>query len=135
MDKRDQALIGNEVIEEKIKYLQENPTNEQLSVTLTAIRKRMKEGAQLVVAVEANASATMEMQIMQLEDKSKWLVAYTSFEEELKGSNPVMSTFMADMGQLFQMALEEPNVQGVLLNPWNCTLMLDKNLLQVIKGC
>lgn len=134
MEKKDRELIGNEIIEEKIKLLQENPTDEQLAVTLTAIRKRMNEGAKVIVSVEASAGSSMQMQVMQLEDKSKWLVAYTSFDEELKGSNPVMSTFMANMGKLFQMAIQENTIQGVILNPWNRTIMLDRMLLQIIMG-
>ena len=44
-----------------------------------------------------------------------------------------MSTFMADIGQIFDMALSG-EVAGVLLNPWNRTMRLDRNLIRIIRG-
>ena len=45
-----------------------------------------------------------------------------------------MSTFLTDMEQLFRMALNAEGIEGVILNPWNRTLMLDKHLLHIILG-
>ena len=59
---------------------------------------------------------------------------YTGFEEELKGSGSVMSTFLTDMEQLFRMTLTADGIEGVILNPWNRTLMLDKRFLHIILG-
>ena len=60
--------------------------------------------------------------------------AYTSFEEQMKGSNAVMSAFTAEIGKLFQMALQTEKIEGVILNPWNRTLMLNKNLIHIVVG-
>ena len=59
-----------------------------------------------------------------------WWAAFTSFDEELKGSDKIMSTFTADIDKIFASALQEPSVEGVILNPWNRTLMLNKNPYQ-----
>ena len=45
-----------------------------------------------------------------------------------------MSTLLTDMEQLFRMALNADGIEGVILNPWNRTLMLDKQLLRIILG-
>lgn len=131
---KDEALNGNEKIEEYIGILQKEPSEEMLAVTLTAVRRRVKEHGQVIVPVEGTFGEHFQVQTIQLDNGEQWLSAFTSFEEELKGSQPVMSTFLADLGQLLDMALESEQVLGLILNPWNRTLMLDKNLIRVIKG-
>ena len=54
------------------------------------------------------------------------------FDEEIKGGETVMSTFMADISHLFEAALMTDDIEGIILNPWNRALMLDKSLLQLI---
>ena len=58
----------------------------------------------------------------------------TSFDEELKGADSVMSTFMTDIRKLFVSALEVDDIEGIIINPWNRTIMLDKNLINIILG-
>lgn len=52
----------------------------------------------------------------------------------MRGSDRVKSTFLADMGQLFATALQADGVEGIILNPWNRTLMLEKELIRIILG-
>ena len=61
-------------------------------------------------------------------------MAFTGFEEQLKGSNAVMSAFTAEIKKLFQITLESEGIEGLILNPWNCTIMLDKQLIRIIMG-
>ncbi len=75
-----------------------------------------------------------EGQHLQTDDGSVWWSAFTSFEEEARGSDSVMSTFLADIEQLFHMAINEEHINGIILNPWNATLMLDKRLIQIVLG-
>lgn len=44
------------------------------------------------------------------------------------------STFLADIEKLFQGAMQADGIEGVILNPWNRTLMLDKSLIQIVLG-
>ena len=133
--KKDKGLIGNEKIEEAIFDLQKNPNEEELAHTLTVIRHRMKEGGQFIIAVEPpTGGGQMQIQAVQTPDGNSWWAAFTSFEEELKGSNSVMSTFMTDIKQLFTSALQADTISGIILNPWNRTIMLDKNLIQITLG-
>lgn len=137
-NKVDEGLSGNEKIEEAIAALQQEPTQELLAHVLTVIRRRVRENGQLIVAVSPEAAYTdgsrgqLKLQAVKTQDGSSWWAVFTSFEEELKGSDSVMSTFMADMKKILEAALREKSVEGVILNPWNRTLMLDKTLIGII---
>lgn len=131
----DEGLQGNEKIETAIAALQQEATEEMLDHTLTVIRRRMRENGQLIVAVEPpEGNAQVKIQAVKTEDGAQWWAVFTSFEEEVKGSGSVMSTFLADMHQLFTAALPVDEIKGIIINPWNRTLMLDKNLLHIILG-
>lgn len=134
-DKIDKGLVGNKLIEEAIKGLQEEATQEMLAHTLTVIRKRMKQKGQLIIAVEPSfGSQQMNISVEKTADGLLWWTAYTGFEEEMKGVNQVKSTFLTDMEQLFKSALDVDEINGIILNPWNRTIMLDKTLINIIFG-
>lgn len=129
---QDEGLIGNEKIEEAIKELQNEATPEQLAHTLTVIRRRMEEGGQLIVSVEpAFGSTNLNLQTIKTDDGLLWWVAFTSFDEELLGADSVKSTFLYDMDKLFEAAYNEPSINGIIINPWNRTIMLDKRLINI----
>ena len=95
---QDEGLKGNERIEDAIFALQKEATQEQLAHTLTVIRRRMKEGGQLIVAVEPDpAQAQMKLQTVRTPDGKIWWSAFTSFEEELKGADNIKSTFLTGL--------------------------------------
>ena len=132
---RDEGLKGNEQIEEAVLALQQEATPEMLAHALTVIRRRMKEGGQLIVDVEPSvAGAQMNLKVVETGDSAKWWSAFTGFEEELKGGGSVQSTFLTDIDQLFNSALQVNEIEGIILNPWNRTIMLDKMLLKIILG-
>lgn len=134
-DKTDEGLVGNQLIEEAIKCLQKEATQEMLAHTLTVIRKRMKQKGQLIIAVEPSfGSQQMNISVEKTADGLLWWTAYTGFEEEMKGGNQVKSTFLTDMEKLFKSALNVDEINGIILNPWNRTIMLDKTLLNIILG-
>ena len=131
----DEGLRGNEKLEEAIKALQQNPTQEMLAHVLTVVRRRMRDKGQFIVAVDPpQADGQMRLQAIKTDDGRVWWSAFSSFEEEMRGSDSVMSTFLADIEQLLRMAVREESINGIILNPWNATLMLDKRLIQIILG-
>ena len=131
----DEGLKDNEQMEQAILTLQQNPTQEMLAHVLTIVRRRMLAHGQLIVAVEPPVgNQQMCLQAIQTDDGKKWWAAFTSFDEELKGGGSVMSTFLTDMEKLFVSALSVDEIEGVIINPWNRTLMLDKNLIRIIRG-
>lgn len=100
---------------------------------MTVIRRRMQEGGQLIVAVEPDpAQAQMKLQTVRTPDGKIWWSAFTSFEEELKGADQVKSTFLSEIGRMFEAALTVPEIAGIIINPWNRTIMLDKHLIRII---
>lgn len=131
----DKTLNGNEKIETAIAALQKEISEEMLAYALTVIRRRMKEQAQLIIAVEPpKDDGKISLHAIKTNDGKQWWAAFTSFDEELKGSDKIMSTFTADIDKIFASALQEPSIEGVILNPWNRTLMLNKTLINIILG-
>lgn len=136
MNKRtqDEGLIGNEKIEEAVLALQNEPSQEMLAHTLTVIRRRMREGGQLIVAVEPSLESTqMKLQTVKTADGALWWSAFTSFDEELKGADSVKSTFLTDIDKLFDAVFDAEGISGVIINPWNRTIMLNRELIRIIK--
>ena len=106
-----------------------------LAHTLTVIRRRMKEDGQFIIAVEPpKGDGQLRLEAVRTEDGKNWWVAFTSFEEELKGGGSVKSTFLTDIDKLFELTLQTDEIEGVILNPWNRTIMLDKYLIEIILG-
>ena len=86
-----------------------------LAHTLTVIRRRMKEGGQFIVAVEPPTGGNqMQIQAVQTPDGNSWWAAFTSFEEELKGSGSVMSTFLTGIEQAFRAVLAAEGAKGII---------------------
>ena len=132
---KDEGLQGNEKIEEAIAALQQELTDEMLAHALTVIRRRMREKGQLILAVDApGGDEKLNVQAVKTDDGKSWWAAFTSFEEELKGGGSVMSTFLTDIDQLFRSAIAADGIEGIIINPWNRTLILNKQLLQIVLG-
>lgn len=135
MNKTDKGLIGNDLIENGIEKLRENFTDENLSVVLSAIRKRMQENGQFVVGVDASAANATNLSLKTVNyNGAKWFIAFTSFDEELKGNSAVMSGFLADIGQVLDITLKSNDIGGIILNPYGNMLSLNKMVIEVIKG-
>lgn len=58
----------------------------------------------------------------------------TVIRRRMKGADKVMPAFMGNMRQLFETVLKTEEVKGIIVNPWNRTIMLDKNLIRIILG-
>lgn len=131
----DEGLQDNEQIEQAILTLQQHPSQEMLAHALTVLRRRMLAHGQLIVAVEPpTGDNQMRLQAIRTDDGKKWWAAFTSFDEEIKGGGSVMSTFLVDIEKLFSSVLSVEEIDGVIINPWNRTLMLDKNLIRIVRG-
>ena len=89
-NKTDEGLQGNEKIEKAIAGLQQEASQEMLAHTLTVIRRRMKEGGQVIIAVEPpKGDGQIRLEAVRTEDGKNWWSAFTSFEEELKGGGSI----------------------------------------------
>ena len=131
----DEGLQGNDKIEQAIAGLQQEATQEMLAHTLTVIRRRMREKGQLIIAVEPpKGDGQIQLQAVRTDDGKQWWAAFTGFEEELKGGDSVKSTILTDIEKLFESALTVDEIEGVIINPWNRTIMLNKRLISIILG-
>ena len=131
----DEGLQGNEKIEQAIAGLQQEATQEMLAHTLTVIRRRMRENGQFIIAVEPpKGDGQIQLQAVKTDDGKQWWAAFTGFEEELKGGDSVKSTFLTEIEKLFESALIVDEIEGVIINPWNRTIMLNKRLISIILG-
>ena len=132
---QDKGLQENEKIEQAIAALQQEATQELLAHALTVIRRRMNENGQFILAVEPpTGDNQLRIGTVKTGDNKVWWAAFTSFEEELKGSGSVMSTFLTGIEQAFRAVLAAEEAKGIIVNPWNRTIMLDKNLIRIILG-
>mgnify|MGYP000099195244 CR=1 FL=1 len=132
---KDEGLQGNETIEEAILDCKRSRAPELLAHVLTVIRRRMKEGGQAILSVEPpSGDDQIRIGTVKSADGKVWWAAFTSFDEELKGSSSVKSTFLVSLEQLIHMASETKEISGVIFNPWNRTIMLDHTLLSIIIG-
>jgi hypothetical protein len=52
----------------------------------------------------------------------------------MMGGLSVQSTFLSEIGQLFRMVLHENSVEGLLVNPWNRSLRLSRDLIRIVLG-
>ena len=132
---QDKGLQENEKIEQAIAALQQEATQELLAHALTVIRRRMNENGQFILAVEPpTGDNQLRIGTVKTGDNKVWWAAFTSFEEELKGSGSVMSTFLTGIEQAFRAVLAAEGAKGIIVNPWNRTIMLDKNLINIVLG-
>lgn len=132
---QDIRLSGNDKIETAIYALHKEMTDEMLAHALTVIRKRAKEDGHFIVSLDPLAApSALQMRVIRTKDGKSWFAAYTGFEEQSKDSNGVMSAFTAEIGKLFQTTLAADGIEGLILNPYHCTLMLSKQLIRIILG-
>lgn len=131
----DDILKKNEEIDRALESLQKQPTQEGLAHALTVIRQCMRDGGQFIVSVDPPAGdGRISLRAIRTEDGGRWWTAFTSFEEQSRGGDAVQSAFQADIGQLFHAALSVPELDGIVINPWNHTIRMDKTLIRITIG-
>ncbi|MEE3461494.1 MAG: SseB family protein [Lachnospiraceae bacterium] len=133
--KVDRALSSDEhmkKLELFLDILQKEPSPEALAAALSAVRRAAKAGSELIVGTGIKGAGQITMKTITGNDGNEYFIAFTSFEEELKGSDPVMSAFTSPLEKILKMALDEPAVSGLIIDPWNLTLTLDKKYIALI---
>lgn len=129
---QDEQLIGNNLIEEKISIMYKSLTDENLFEVVKIIRKRISEEGHFVVAVKATEGTNLSLRPVRDNNDKLWFTAFTSFDEALKGKDPIVSGFTSDIKKLFEIARNSEEVDGVMLNPWGQAMKIDKNLIDII---
>lgn len=129
---KDKNLLGNKLIEDAISDMYKNMSDERLAKVLTTIRSRMMDGGHLVVAVKPSETEGLELRPVRLQDGTKWFAAFTSMDEEIKRQDTFISGFTAEISMLFNTALQVDEVSGIIINPWDKALKLDKQLIRLL---
>ena len=81
----DKTLNGNEKIETAIAALQKEATEEMLAHTLTVIRHRMQEQAQLIIAVEPpKGDGKISLHAIKTNDGKQWWARSEEHTSELQ---------------------------------------------------
>ncbi len=132
--KTDKCLIGNKRIEDAISEMYDNMSDEKLAKVFTVIRERIAEEGHLVVAVKAGANGVIELRPVKTSDGKQWFAAFTSFDEQMKMKSGVMSQFTVEIAKLFDMVLQSEEIDGIMINPWDKAIKLDKNMIRLIAG-
>lgn len=125
---KDRNLKGNDKIESALEVMYDNLCDENLTVVLSYIRQRKNEEGHFVVAV----NEAMAMRTITLADKTMWFAAFTSVEEEIKGSDKVVSGFTASISEIFELVKRSDNISGVILNPWHNSLKIDRTIIDLL---
>ncbi|MBQ1796107.1 MAG: SseB family protein [Treponema sp.] len=120
-------------VEETIQALQKKPSQEGLAIALTAIRRAVKAGEEVIVPVEPPLPGQQPKLRVLEQDGGRWLYVYTSFDQQAKSPDPLQSTFMGKLEQVLAMG-SEPGLSGVILNPYGYTMRLDQALIRIIFG-
>ncbi len=129
----DPGLKGNDQIKEAIAVFHQNPNDEGLAFVLTKVRKRMKDGGELVVGVELEEKK-LQVQTVTSQDGKKWFAVYTSFDEQRKGGDKINSTFLTPISKVLEFALEVEGVAGLMINPSGKTFGLTKRMAEIVLG-
>lgn len=127
---KDKNLLGNKRIEDAIAKMYQNLTDETLTKVLYVIRDRIKEMGHLIVAVKPGNNG-LELRTVTTPDGLKWFAAFTSFDEEMKKKEDMVSGFTAEISSLFDTALNAKDICGIIINPWDKALKLSKELIEL----
>ena len=131
--KKDKNLIGNKRIEDAISEMYQKLTDENLAKVLYILRDRIKENGHFVVAVRPGEDNNLVLRTISTPEGDKWFAAITSFNEEMKKKEDIVSGFTAEISGLLDMALNSKEVKGVIVNPWDKALKLSKELIEIVK--
>lgn len=130
----DKNLVGNKLIEDAIEVMYKNMNDLNFAKLLETIRARMKDGGHLVIAVKPSEETNnLELRPVTTDGK-QWIAAFTSFEEEIKRKDAIVSGFTAEIGKLFDIILGSDAVNGLIINPWDKAIKLDKRVIKIVKG-
>lgn len=147
----DCFLDGNEKIDEAISRLAVEGTREAMVAVLDTIHNRMLQNGHFLLptrmkfdvndfidiskvkigdTVTSNEPLAFEFCTVQSPDGKQWMVAFTSKQEYEKGEsvNGLISQFI---DWILDAALQNDNVEGIVLNPWGQSLTLPKELISM----
>lgn len=140
----EDRLGGNRIIEDAIAALHERGGVQALENIAEAFRKRIADGAELVIPVMQpetevksmrpgrnvsgqNGMPDLRLLQMQSDDGKRWNVAFTSLEEAAKGEKT--ATVTIPMENVLKGAKDFKQEAGIAINPFGKTFLFSKELI------
>ncbi len=148
----EEESLGNEELAAAMNAVCESSDKEVLAKLLKLMARRIMEGGEIILPVQMSQSAfdmlgdlnkvkagdivtakeeiRMTPQTLTDKDGGVWYAAFTDYGEVSKGEGT--STVNQPLKTIVKAALEDEEKQGLILNPWDGSITLDKNLLKVV---
>ncbi len=129
----------------------EETSNNRLIDVLESIRMAINSDDKIIVPIEMSQSAIdainasglkigsnlevsedirFQIRTLQLKNGNDAFVAFTNHEEAMAGEGT--STITQDLESYLEKVLMNPEIEGLLINPWNQSFFLSKNNIQTI---
>ena len=108
---------------------------DNLTMVLEAVRNAMNEGEKLVIPIETPPESSepddgIIMRTLPVEGEKQYVACFTSVEELEKGQPT--DHFNADIKFFLDEVFMNPAAGGIIINPWNQGVMVDRELIELI---
>lgn len=130
----DDTLRGNEIIEEAIHAFRQEQTDWHFMGICMAIRSRIGEEGHLIfpadIFEDETGNTNFSFKMLDLEDGTSALVAFTSMEERKKA--PPSGAVSQFIDCMLEPMLQMEQVSGLWLNPWGEGVFIGKEDIAMI---
>ncbi len=137
-------LQGNTRITDAISAFskEESHDNEHLQAVFESILMEMKAGTCMLFAatpeqseVEGQNQIRITMNILKTGDGKSYAIAFTSQEEQARGKDrkdAVQNAVTMPIGKIIEAAVQNPQVDGVVINPWGESFIVVRKVEEVL---
>ena len=144
--------FGNEELAAAMRFAHEDGSKENFLKVLDLLARRIAERGEIVLPVQMSQAAfdmmgnlnhikvgdtvtsteeiRMKPQTITDNDGGVWYAAFTGYEEAEKGESS--SSVNQLLKWIVRVALEDDDKKGLVLNPWEDPVFLDKDLLKMV---
>lgn len=131
---REQSPLIQNIVDTMDIFLGERSWD-NLTMVLEAVRNAMNEGEKLVIPIETPTDASEQddgiiMRTLPVEGEKSYVACFTSVEELEKGQPT--DHFDADIQSFLDEVFMNPSAGGIIINPWNQGIMIDRELIELI---
>ena len=131
---REQSSLMQNIVDTMDIFLGERSWD-NLTMVLEAVRNAMNEGEKLVIPIETPPDASepddgIIMRTLPVEGEKQYVACFTSVEELEKGQPT--DHFDADIQSFLDEVFMNPSAGGIIINPWNQGIMVDRELIELI---
>ena len=131
---REQSSLMQNIVDTMDIFLGERSWD-NLTMVLEAVRNAMNEGEKLVIPIETPTDASEQddgiiMRTLPVEGEKSYVACFTSVEKLEKGQPT--DHFDADIQTFLDEMFMNPSAGGIIINPWNQGIMIDRELIELI---